>query len=159
MAKFTTWKSRAKTTPTATLPMAPTILFATIANITDAVPNAMIRAYERMWPKVDSSSMTATMPSSAMRMGKATRTAIANGVKSADGSNRKAARSDSTVNTTITVAMPRPSASRRCPRRHAVTTASTSPRVMCTTPIATDRARNGMIASSRLNHSGRIPTT
>ena len=43
-AKFTRWNSSANSAPIRALPIAPPSWLATIASITDAVPNAMIRA-------------------------------------------------------------------------------------------------------------------
>jgi hypothetical protein len=107
---LTRWKSSAKSTPTVTLPIAPTIWFATIASITDAVPRAMMRAYERMWPSVVKSSIGATMPSRITITGKAMRISTVAGMSSAWGSRSIAARMATTMSRTMAAERSRPSA-------------------------------------------------
>ena len=87
-------------------------IIAATAIITEAVPTAMTRAYERMWPSVETSSVAPRMPSTTTRIGKSTRTASTAGVKNAPGNTSTAARMASTTSATMSSVAPGPIASR-----------------------------------------------
>ena len=92
--------------------MLPASSFATTAIITDAVPRAMMRAYERMLLSVERNSIGAMIPSARMSTGKSTSSPTTAGVMRPCGSTSSAASSTTMISSTITSEAPLPTACR-----------------------------------------------